>query len=180
MNKKKHVFKYWLSWNSEQYEAYLEQWHQKGWIVESITFGTLLIHMRKADPDEQALQTVSYCVDYQNKVGDDYYLLLQDDGWELKGKDSGWYIWCKPYKEGEVKPQLFTEKQSRYERNKRIFALMLLVAVTQLPLFIMNLKQVHLWAESTFGIFSMMVYLGVLCFFFYGAVRSYQEMTKLK
>ena len=136
MKEVKRVFKPWSAWNTIKIEKYLEEMEMKGWRVKDLSFGQMLIEFRKVPPGK-----TRYCVDYINKPDDEYFMLFQDDGWEMVNKFSGWVMWRKSY-DAESRPSLYTDNESLVERNARVIKILGFALLAQVPAGFINANNV--------------------------------------
>lgn len=132
----KRIFKWWWGWNPEKIEKWLEEQEMQGWNLINISKLGLNFTFEKGRP-----RRMSYCIDYQPSVKEDYHQLCQDSGWILAGSGSGWYYWGQKYS-GE-KPNLFSDYASLIERNRRMAWLFLILMPSQLPGFNFMLTRLH-------------------------------------
>ena len=110
-----------------------------------------------------------YCVDYQSRPSTEYMTMISDDGWELVDKSAGWLMWRKDY-EGE-RPEIYTDKQSLIDRNRRLLITLSIVASPQILMLLMYLldsdRSGHPLASASVWI----VYLPVFAFLLFCIVR---------
>jgi hypothetical protein len=133
MGKSKRVFRWWVGWNVEKIERWLEAEESAGWSLSAVTSGGVVFTFAKNAPRKAA-----YRIDYQVNVKADYRQLLEDAGWSLVGVVAGWHFWRAQYL--EVKPEIFTDTESLIDRNKRQMWLLALVFLIQLPSLNLTLK----------------------------------------
>jgi len=130
------VFKLWFGWHVGRIEDYLEEMALKGWRLEKVGCSQLVFRFVKGEP-----RKVRYCVDFRPKADMEYKRLLADDGWELTDESVGWLLWAKEY-EGE-RPQIYTDRESLIERNKRLIYILIFALVMQVPALTINLNRMR-------------------------------------
>lgn len=169
-------YRWWWSWSSDAFEMYLEEMAAKGYILDQADFGLIRLTFNEEEP-----QSIRYCVDYNNQYSQDYELLLEDDGWVCKGKSSGWRIWVKPYK-GD-RPELFSDKMSIIERNKRLLRFLFIILMAQIPVAVINYSSIGQSTDglsSPFGMTVAILYTFVLTMLIYSVVRIWLQNQRLK
>lgn len=169
-------FKWWWSWNSDDFESYLENMAQNGWLLKSAGFGLIYLSFEKSQP-----QNVRYCLDYNSKYTEEYTQIVSDDGWKLLGKSSGWILWSKAYT--DTRPNLFTDKTSLIDRNKRLLSFSAIILATQIPIGIINFNSLFNGSESHSGPFRWIVlglYLFIITTFIYAIFKMLMENKNLK
>lgn len=126
MKTSKRVFKWWGGWKTDGLEQWLENQEQLGWNLSGISGSCLWFSFEKG-----ASRKIAYRIDYQPRVGDDYFRLFGDAGWKLAGKGNGWYFWSQGYE--SEKPEIFSDTQAAIDRNNRLLALIGLISLIQVP-----------------------------------------------
>lgn len=129
MSETKKIYKWWWPWQSESIESLLEGKAANGWVLKSIGGFLISFTFEKSEPSQ-----VRYCIDYQEKETPDYLTLLEDAGWKLEKKGSGWYIWSMVY--DGARPELYTDIDSLIHRSNAILGSMTVIFVTQIPVWI--------------------------------------------
>lgn len=138
MREVKTAWRVWWGWSPEKIENWLEEMAWEGWTLFQVDFASLRFKFSRGKAEK-----VRYCVDYQEKTDDDYMKLFKDDGWELAWSGAfGWHIWRKYYS-GE-KPDIYTDRQSLIDRNKRLIGVGLPVFIV-LTLFLILSMFVGNW-----------------------------------
>lgn len=168
----KNVFHWWWAWSSDRFEHYLERLHQSGWAATSTSMGHTMIQFMQVAP-----RKVRYCLDYQHKVTDEYLTIMQDDGWQMIGNSTGWIIWSKPY--DTERPDIFTDKLSLIDRNKRLLRMCGIIAITQIPIAI-NVFASLMSSDGTFSMFLMSVIVSTQVLLWYGIIRLLLYNKRLK
>jgi hypothetical protein len=169
-------FKWWWTWSSEKFEEYLEVMAAKGWELEKAGFGLTSLSFKK-----NGSKKIRYCVDYFNEYPEEYDTIVRNDGWELKGKSSGWRLWAKVY-EGQ-RPHLLSDKISLIDRNKRLLRFLFIILSAQIPVAVINYSSI---SESTngitgpFGLTVAILYSLVLTMLVYSIIRIATQNEHLK
>ena len=169
-------YRWWWSWSSDAFEMYLEEMAAKGYILDHADFGLIRLTFNEAEP-----QSIRYCVDYNNQYSQEYELLLEDDGWVCRGKSSGWRIWVKAYK--EHRPELFSDKMSIIERNKRLLRFLFIILMTQIPVAVINFSSISQGTDgllSRFGLTVAILYTITLTLLIYSVARIWLQNQRLK
>lgn len=113
MNETKTVWRWWWGWHPEKIENWLEEMEQDGWHLAKVDVNYLRFKFEKGES-----RKISYCVDYQLNVQENYFQLFKEDDWELvDDKNVPWFIWRKPYQ--DERPHIYTDTKSLIERNNR-------------------------------------------------------------
>lgn len=132
-----------------------EDMASQGWLLVKTSGTCTRFTFEKRDPAR-----IRYCIDYQDQEKPDYLALLEDAGWKLEHKGSGWYIWSRAYE--DEKPELFTDKDSLIRRNNTILGSMATVLMLQVPVYIALSDNIN---QSRFGLLISLgwaVIIGVL------------------
>lgn len=113
MKEVKTIWRMWGGWEIEKMENWLEEMEHKGWNLFKFDFTMMRFQFKKYEG-----RKMRYCFDYQSKVGNDYFEIFKEDGWELVDYTiSPWYIWRKSYV--DKRPSIYTDTRSLIERNNR-------------------------------------------------------------
>ena len=136
----KSVFRWWLGWNVEKIERWLEAEESEGWNLSKVGAGGVWFTFTPGPA-----RAVAYTVDYQTQVKPDYHQLLEDAGWALVGTVAGWHFWRASY--AGARPEIYTDTESLIDRNKRQMWLLGLLLFVQLP----SLNTTIRHAGSTLG-----------------------------
>jgi hypothetical protein len=105
----------WTRGLPERIEEWLESMERKGWHLVRVNLWGWRFRFDHGEP-----RGVRYCVDFQTEASPEYHNLLADAGWELIYQGGGWYFWRKPY--DEERPEIYTDRESLVQRNKRIMS----------------------------------------------------------
>lgn len=127
-----------------------------------------------------------YRMDYQKIHGqeqvNEYISLFEDSGWEHVGTVIGWHYFRKPYREGETY-EIYTDRLSVKQLLQRVQTTLGILAVANVPLLIMNLRNLFSMKSSHTinNTLSFIILLEVLCILLlvYGCVRFQQKIKKL-
>jgi len=168
MHNFKHVFKPWFAWKPERIEDYLEEMAAEGWQIDRVAMSLMWYRFEQSE-----LQRIRFCADYQWKPDEEYEIILQDDGWTKVAQNSGWLLWKKEYE--KVRPQLYTDKQSLIDRNRKIILVIGCSLLAQFPALMTNaferLSLRYFGGWSLAGeIFSVM-YFFLVMLMIYGLIR---------
>lgn len=115
-----------------------------------------------------------YCFDYQSNVGNDYFEIFKEDGWELVDDTiSPWHIWRKYY--DDKRPSIYTDTRSLIERNNRQIRNIGFGALISLILLYLTLVT----GFDNTNLIPVLLILSLI-FFGYLIARIYQYNKKLK
>ena len=129
MGETKTAWHWWWGWDPEKIEKWLEEMELDGWNLISVGFAYIVFKFEKGES-----RKMSYCVDYQINVGNNYFELFKEDGWELTDdKIIPWYIWRKPYE--NEKPDIYTDTKSLIERNNRLLKTVGILVLLEIFIF---------------------------------------------
>lgn len=163
------TWKWWWGWNPEKIENWLEEMEKNGWNLIKIDFNYLRFKFERGES-----RKIRYCVDYQNKVDNNYFEILKEDGWELVGgKSIPWYMWRKSY-ENEM-PNIYTDVTSLMERNNRLLITVGIFLILEIAIF----SQMFLHGPDEWGLVSIMFIL-IIAFIGYITVQIYRYNKKLE
>jgi hypothetical protein len=169
MREAKTVWRMWGGWEIEKMEDWLEEMEQNGWSLAKPDFTMMRFKFEKGES-----RKIGYCFDYQSKVGDDYFEIFQEDGWELVNDTiSPWYIWRKSYE--DKRPSIYTDTRSLIERNNRQIRNISIGGI--ISLFLLYFVLI-----TSFDNTKLIPTLLILSLVFYGYLiaRLYQYNKKLK
>ncbi|MCB1053574.1 MAG: DUF2812 domain-containing protein [Acidobacteria bacterium] len=120
-------FKWWFGWDVPQLEQWLENQASQGWrLIDVKSFGLRFVFEKSEEP----IPVVK--IDFQMSPQKDYFDLLEEAGWCLIAHPNGWHFWSY---HGQGKPELFSEKESLMDRNRRQMFLVALLFLIQIPTF---------------------------------------------
>lgn len=162
MGDEKRMFKWWVSWEPEKIEKWLEEMETKGWRLKKADWNAIRFQFQRGEPRQ-----IRYCVDYQDKKDEDYIQLFKEIGWQLIYSGAGWYIWRMPFT--EQRPEIYSDFDSLISRNKRVLSLLYIVLIAQLPILFVNLfvNKLHNPVVLT----TVCLHLFVICLLPYGISR---------
>jgi len=176
MNKYKWVFTPWTSLTMDRYERYLEKKAMSGWVLEKTKCIFQFSRLVKSE-----VTKTRYCLDYQQKAESDYMSILNDDGWNLISHSNGWYLWKKNYE--QVRPSLYTDKQSIIDKNTKLLYIHGLLLITQIPIFIIFSKAFFnttslVWTIFTYFYFIILILLSISAVFLLLANRNIKRSIR--
>ncbi|HAK46241.1 MAG TPA: hypothetical protein DCO79_10040 [Spirochaeta sp.] len=169
----KTVFKGWWGWNPSKIEDYLEDMALKGWRLSGVHLAMTIFDFNQDDP-----ANVRYAFDYNNRPDDEYMGLIEDDGWVCTNKSAGWIMWKKEY--SEERPHLLTDNQSLIDRNNRLFRLLLLLALCQIPILLMNFIDRDYSEHRLVSIIILCIYIPSLVILIFGLIRLFMANRAVK
>ncbi|WHY88277.1 DUF2812 domain-containing protein [Neobacillus novalis] len=103
----------------DKLEQWLEEMEEQGYNLYRVSktgtvFRFLIGRQRK----------VSYCADYQNIADESYFEMQREAGWKSVfaslGSIQKWSLWSREYKEGEERPQIYSEKTDQLKHARKI------------------------------------------------------------
>lgn len=101
---------------ADDLELWFESMARQGWAPTRLgQWSSLRMRLARGEP-----ATSRYVVDQQTRPRPDYFSTYRDAGWELVGQMASMYVWRRDYRGS--RPEAFTDRYSRYQRNRR-FAL---------------------------------------------------------
>lgn len=168
MSEIKTAWHWWWGWNPEKIENWLEEMEQDGWNLIKVDFNYLRFKFEKGE-----YRKIRYCVDYQNRVDDNYFGILKEDGWELVGDRSiPWYMWRKSY--DNERPNIYTDAKSLIERNNR----QLMTVGILLPFEIVVINSLLKNGSSTTWVLAL--FFMIIVFMGYVTLQLYRYNKKLE
>lgn len=169
MKEVKTVWRMWGGWKIEKMENWLEEMEHYGWSLFKFDFTMMRFKFKKGKS-----RKMRYCLDYQSNVGNNYFEIFKEDGWELVDETiSPWYVWRKSY--ADKRPSIYTDTRSLIERNNRQIRNISLGALLSLILL-------YLALITGFDNTNLVSALLILSLVFYGYLiaQIYQYNKKLK
>jgi hypothetical protein len=170
----KTVFHFFLTWNEEREERWLEAMAGQGWHLAAVKVG-MFFRFEKGEP-----RAMVYRLDYigGRKIDRGEYLgIFKAAGCELAAIWSDWQYFRTPKGAGPS-PEIFTDRDSRISKYKRILALLLFFFVFGIwnvgNLFRSRARYGWIWDVTI--IFQLLV----LVLFGYGIVRLVLVIRKIK
>ncbi len=159
-------------WEDEIEENWLSEMARQGWHLSAVKpFGSY--RFIKGQPAE-----VTYRMDFQSgtiKNKSDYLQLFSDAGWEYVGEMTGWHYFRIPTRAGQS-PEIFTDRNSKLEKFKRLQAYMATTTGAWVPLFV----AVQNNTETVFGKIIVGIYALYPFFAIYILLRLNKRMKQLK
>lgn len=168
---RKLVTRWWSGWQTDKIESWIEKMEAEGWHLVRMSRNATRFEFVKGEP-----RRIRYGVDYQTTQDDGYRGLFEDAGWELTYEGAGWYVWRKAYGADEARPEIYSDNQSRIDRNNRMMGMLFLVSFLQLPIILINIPQFR----STAFVWLWIVYLLLFVFIGYGILRLASANSKLR
>jgi len=152
--------KWFLPWQDEKEEAWLEEMSTSGWHLKSVSLPCVYF-FEKGDPCRKAYR-LDYMMMNKGKL-DEYLQIFRDAGWEYIGEMSNWRYWRKQMVNGEA-AEIFTDNESKIKKYQRLlgymaFFLFFLVFIS------MNMLVIRPWNEFDNAPVINAIYLfGALCY----------------
>ena len=128
---RKTIRKWFWAWDFDKEEEWLENMARNGWVLDGVGFCTY--HFIRTEPGEYSvrLQYLPYA-----EESSDYAILLEESGAERVGRIVQWVYYRKKTTDGPF--QLFSDLDSRIAHLDKIAKLMLIIAVANLLIGIVN------------------------------------------
>lgn len=169
MKEVKTVWRMWGGWEVEKMENWLEEMELNGCSLFKFDFTMMRFQFKKGEG-----RKMRYCFDYQSNVGDEYFEIFKEDGWELTDDTiSPWYVWRKAYE--DKRPSIYTDTRSLIERNNRqIRNIGLGVLISLILLYL-----VLITGFDNTKVISLLLILSIV-FYGYLIAQIYQYNKKLK
>ena len=128
---RKTIRKWFWAWDFDKEEEWLENMARNGWVLDGVGFCTY--HFIKAEPGEYSVRLQYLPIAEENT---DYTNLLEESGAERVGRMVQWVYYRKKTADGPF--QLFSDLDSRIAHLEKIAKLMLIVAVANLLIGVVN------------------------------------------
>jgi len=166
-------------WEEEKEINWLEDMSKQGWHL--VKKGYLSYWFESGDKKEYI-----YRYDFKLPAEKDYAeyrQIFEDSGWVLVGEFANWhYFKCE---KGRGAEDIYTDKDSKMARLKRIFAVMVILAVINLVIilnnvFLLNMTDGGLKSVPAYMFIIWGISLLVITLLVYAAVRIFIRMKKLK
>lgn len=166
------TFFFWVSWQHEHLEQFLEDQAQKGWLLERVE-GLFYRFCFK----NTGGQRMRYALDCQKKPDATYFETNQGKGWVLVHQFGGWYLWRKLY--AGKRPDFESDPRALLNRNERVMQGIVALMVLNFPLF--SLVQRSVSQQQGFLIsFGMGIYTLVVVLLFVNLVKLLQLNKRIK
>ncbi|OPJ62762.1 DUF2812 domain-containing protein [Clostridium oryzae] len=123
------IHKFWWMWQHKKIERWLEEKELNGKKLTRTDYMGSVFYFEECEP-----QKVTYCIDYANKVTEQYTQFVSEAGWQLFELGFGWVVLRREY--AAKKPEFFTDYHSAIRRNKNfmsVFVILFYFLVIQLP-----------------------------------------------
>lgn len=168
----KHTLFFWLSWQYERVEQFLEDQAQKGWQLERVE--GLFYRFRFKNTGGQK---VRFALDCQRKPDAAYFEANQGKGWVLVHQFGGWYLWRKLY--AGKRPDFESDQRALLNRNDRMMQGIVALMILNFPLF--SLVQRSVGQQEGFLIsFGMGIYTLLVVLLFVNLVKLLQLNKRIK
>ena len=128
---RKTIRKWFWVWDFDKEEEWLENMARNGWVLDGVGFCTY--HFIKTEPGEYSVRLQYLPIAEENT---DYINLLEESGAERVGRMVQWVYYRKKTADGPF--QLFSDLDSRITHLDKIAKLMLIVAVANLLIGVVN------------------------------------------
>ena len=128
---RKTIRKWFWVWDFDKEEEWLENMARNGWVLDGVGFCTY--HFIKTEPGEYSVRLQYLPIAEENT---DYTNLLVESGAERVGRMVQWVYYRKKTADGPF--QLFSDLDSRITHLDKIAKLMLIVAVANLLIGVVN------------------------------------------
>ena len=128
---RKTIRKWFWAWDFDKEEEWLENMACNGWVLDGVGFCTY--HFIKTEPGEYSVRLQYLPIAEENT---DYTNLLEESGAERVGRMVQWVYYRKKTADGPF--QLFSDLDSRITHLDKIAKLMLIVAVANLLIGVVN------------------------------------------
>ena len=159
-----HKFRWFWAWEDEQEEIWLREMSNQGYHFKSVIF--IGLYTFEIGP----IKDYVYRLDYApRRVDDEYLNLFRDAGWMYKGSMNSWQYFRKEAA-GSIAPEIFTDHESKVQKYKRIFKL--LVAI--MPLMVINVFNCLTRAEDPMW-FALTVFFICMSILFSIGIRKLLE-----
>lgn len=168
----KNAYFFWLAWQSEKVEQFLEDQAQKGWQLERVEGFFYRFCFKNTGG-----QRVRFALDCQRKPEPAYFEGNQAKGWVLVHQQGSWLLWRKLY--AGKRPDFESDSRALLSRNDRMMQVIVALMVLNFPLFS--------WVQRTVGqqegfliSFGMGVYTLVVVLLFLDLVKLLQLNKRIK
>ena len=128
---RKTIRKWFWAWDFDKEEEWLENMARNGWVLDGVGFCTY--HFIKTEPGEYSVRLQYLPIAEENT---DYTTLLEESGAVCVGRMVQWVYYRKKTADGPF--QLFSDLDSRIAHLEKIAKLMLIVAVANLLIGVVN------------------------------------------
>lgn len=166
----------------DKLEIWLEKMEEEGYNLYRVSkLGTAFTFLVGSP------RKISYCLDYQNIAKENVFHFHQESGWEnIFANNSSlqkWTIWSKEYHEGEEKPRLYSDKETRLMHAKKIA---ITYTVIFLPLVLMYIYLIQDYVRNAFSIglslslFNTFMFILLILTFGSHCLRSWLYYKRLK
>ncbi|WP_339148976.1 MULTISPECIES: DUF2812 domain-containing protein [unclassified Sutcliffiella] len=106
-------------YSPDKLERFLEKMAAEGYRLYRLNKLGTTYYFRKGEA-----QNIKFSADYQNLSDDSYFEIHRQAGWKdvfsSKGALQKWTIWSKEYEEGEIPPDLYSDKTHKLKHAKKV------------------------------------------------------------
>ncbi len=165
-------FKFWLSWQGDKLEDFLEESALQGWQLEGVNRLFYTFSFRRSESKK-----MRYALDCQTHPTQAYFHGLTSVGWVLVYQSGQWFLWQKRYQ--GTRPDFEVNKislKAKYERNMQLTAAMLILS---LPLF-RFIQNAWIQRGTPLNTFVTMLSATIACFLFVNMIQLLKANRALK
>ena len=162
----KKVTKFYMPWNFEKEQAWLEEQAREGWKLVKHGFHYTF---EKSAPEEVVIRS-DYISLATDKKKQEYISLFEESGWEFIGATTGWYYFRIPADQYDT--DIYSDPQSRIEQLKRLNQDALGVFFLYFILFAVVMDY-ETW-------FDLIVFIPMLAMFIWGFIYMLKIRDKIK
>jgi hypothetical protein len=175
-------YKWFLPWQDEKEEAWLEEMSLTGWHLKSVQLPCVYFFCK--GESSHNIYRLDYMLLNKSKLPE-YLQVFQDAGWEYIGEMSNWQYWRKHVVSGEI-PEIFTDNESKIKKYRRILAIMAFFLIF-LTFMGTNLFMNKAWTEPGYltlinGIyrFALLLYAVIIPIYVVVVVQLLRRINQLK
>ena len=152
---------------------FFRRYGNEGWHLVKHNIAMTVFEFKK-----DTSKKMRYALDYNTKPDDEYLTIFEDDNWEYIGSSTGWVLWRKQYE--TERPDIHTDNQSLMDKNSRQLRFLILIAALQIPILIMNIRNLNNVGHPSVLSAILCVYLAIIGMLGYGIVRLFLSNRLLK
>ncbi|WP_087974333.1 DUF2812 domain-containing protein [Oceanobacillus rekensis] len=170
-------------YSPDKLENWLKKMENQGYHLYRVSKWGIKFYFAKGEP-----RKVSYCLDYQNNLNQNYFDMHKEAGWKLNYTNnsflSKWSIWSRVYEDGEVEPQLYSDDTHMIKHAKRVMitylSMFVPVTVLYLMVIILNINLLQRNGMDTLRWSTLILYGIVILEFGTFAVKSLLYYRRVK
>ncbi|MBP1046580.1 DUF2812 domain-containing protein [Enterococcus sp. BWM-S5] len=173
---KKEELKYFGLSDYLEEEQYLQEQHRSGWkMTGSKKLGWVFV-FEKCEPEEYIYQ-----LDFieEGQVGEDYFQLFEDCGWEYFHKLNGWHYFRKRKSEDDNENSIFNDAASRAEMAKKVMRSQWVVLLPILIVFSSFTSTFSYNSDSIFWMIFFIIYAFLTAALVVLSLRIYWKLNKI-